>query len=214
MSDATSPATTAPAGAANRPGLVRRLYDWVLRWAERPGGTWALFVLAFAESSFFPIPPDVLLMALALGRPKRSWWYAAVCTVGSVLGGIAGYFIGYYLFLQVGKPILEFYGVMSQFDKVGQLYHENLVLALGSAAFTPIPYKVFTIAGGAFAVPLVPFIVISIVGRGARFFLVSAFFYFFGPPAKQFIDRYFNLLTIVFMVLLIAGFVVVKMFVK
>lgn len=196
------------------PGLVRRLYDWVLGWAHRPGGTVALFGLAFAESSFFPIPPDVLLMALALSRPRRSMWYASVCTVGSVLGGIAGYYIGLFLFEQVGRPVLEFYGVMSQFERVGQLYRENLVIALGTAGFTPVPYKVFTIAGGAFQVPIGPFIVVSLVSRGARFFLVAGLFFFFGPPIKSFIEHYFNLLTIVFMVLLIGGFVVVRLFVR
>ncbi|HEX6629781.1 MAG TPA: YqaA family protein [Gemmatimonadaceae bacterium] len=207
-----SPAAPPPASAAApRRGPVRRLYDWTLGWAERPGGTWALFGLAFAESSFFPIPPDVLLMALCMGRPRRSFWFALVATVGSVLGGIAGYFIGHSLFEQIGRPILEWYGATATFDRVGELYRQNLVLALGTAGFTPVPYKVFTIAGGAFAVPLLPFVLISVVSRGARFALVGTLIYYFGPPVKSFIDRYFNLLSILFVVLLVGGFAVVRL---
>jgi membrane protein YqaA with SNARE-associated domain len=205
-----SPTAAAPPSAPRR-GLVRRLYDWTIGWADRPGGTWALFALAFAESSFFPIPPDVLLMALCIGRPSRSLWFALVCTVGSVLGGIAGYYIGFELFEQIGRPVLEAYGVMDKFDWVGQQYRENLVLALGTAGFTPVPYKVFTIAGGAFEVPFLPFVVVSIVSRGARFFLVAGLIRVFGPAIKNFIDRYFNLLTIAFVVLLVLGFAVVKL---
>ncbi len=195
-----------------RPGPVRRLYDWVLGWAERPGGPVALFILSFAESSFFPIPPDVLLIALALGRPKRAFWYAGLCTVASVLGGVAGYYIGMGLFEQVGRPILDWYHAMDKFETVGRLYRENLVLALGSAGFTPIPYKVFTIAAGAFSIPLLPFITISAVSRGLRFLLVAGLIFYFGPPIKNFIDKYFNLLSILFVVLLVAGFLLVRVF--
>lgn len=201
-------------GGIPRPGAIRRLYDWTLGWADRPGGPVALFALAFAESSFFPIPPDVLLMALAMGRPRRSFWFAAICTAGSVLGGIAGYFIGLLLFEQVGRPILEFYGAVGTFDHVGRLYRDNLVVALGTAGFTPVPYKVFTIAGGAFAVPLLPFIAVSAVSRAGRFFLVAGLIHFFGPPIKAFIDRYFNLLSIIFVALLVAGFAVIRLVVN
>ena len=208
---APAPPLATAAAPAGRRGAVRRLYDWTIGWADRPGGTWALFVLSVAESSFFPIPPDVLLMALCIGRPRRSLWFAAVCTVGSVIGGMIGYYIGFALFEQLGRPVLEAYGAMDKFDWVGQQYRENLVLALGTAGFTPIPYKVFTIAGGAFQVPFLPFVLISIVSRGARFFLVAGLIRIFGPTIKQFIDRYFNLLTIAFVVLLVLGFVVVKL---
>jgi membrane protein YqaA with SNARE-associated domain len=209
---------SAPAEPASdarpRPNIIRRLYDWVLGWADRPGGPVALFGIAVAESSFFPIPPDVLLMALSLGRPRRALWFASICTAGSVIGGVIGYYIGLFLFEQVGRHILEWYGLMGQFEKVGELYKENLVLALGTAGLTPIPYKVFTIAGGAFSVPLLPFIVISIVSRGLRFYGVAGLIFWFGPQVKSFIDRYFNLLTIVFVVLLVGGFVVVRLFLR
>lgn len=204
MEDATQPP------AIVRRGPIRRLYDWTLSWADRPGGTIALFLFAVAESSFFPIPPDVLLIAMVIGRRQRALWFAAVTTLGSVLGGVIGYYIGLGLFEQLGRPILEFYQVMDKFEWVGERYRDNLVLALGTAAFTPVPYKVFTIAGGAFAVPLIPFILISIVGRGARFFLVATLIYYFGPPIRRFIDRYFNLLTILFVILLVAGFYIAK----
>jgi membrane protein YqaA with SNARE-associated domain len=206
MTSLDTPAAT----TALRRGPIRRLYDWTLSWADRPGGTWALFSLSVAESSFFPIPPDVLLIALAIGKPKRAMWFAFVCTIGSVIGGMIGYYIGFSLFEQIGRPVLEFYNATGKFDEVGQLYRDNLVLALGTAGFTPIPYKVFTIAGGAFAVPFVPFVLVSMVSRAMRFFLVAGLIYVIGPRAKTFIDKYFNLLTIAFVVLLGLGFYVIK----
>jgi membrane protein YqaA with SNARE-associated domain len=191
-------------------GWVRRLYDWVLSWAESPYGSTALFVLAFVEASFFIVPPDVLLIALCVGKSRRSIHFAAICTVGSLLGGSFGYLIGHQLYELIGRPIIEFYDAGEAFQRVGELYKANLVLALGTAGFTPIPYKVFTIAAGAFAVPFVPFLVISAVSRAARFFLVAGLIRTFGPQIRDFIDRYFNLLSVVFVVLLVAGFVVLK----
>jgi len=192
-------------------GWIRRTYDWVLGWAESPYGGAALFVLAFVEASFFFIPPDVLLIALCVGRPRRSLYFAGLCMVGSVLGGIFGYIIGYQLFEMIGRPIIEFYDAGEAFQRVGDLYRANLVLALGTAGFTPIPYKVFTIAAGAFAVPFAPFVLISAISRGARFFLVAGLIRIWGPQIRDFIDRYFNLLTIVFVVALVMGFVVLKL---
>jgi membrane protein YqaA with SNARE-associated domain len=191
-------------------GWVRRLYDWVLSWAESRYGSAALFVLAVVESSFFIVPPDVLLIALCVGKPRRSLYFAAVCTVGSVLGGMLGYLIGYQLYELIGRPIIDFYDAQEAFQRVGELYRANLVLALGTAGFTPIPYKVFTIAAGAFTVPFVPFVVISAVSRAARFFLVAGLIRIFGQQIRHFIDRYFNLLTVAFVVLLVLGFIVLK----
>lgn len=197
-------------GEGKQRGWVRRLYDWVLSWAESPYGSTALFVLAFIEASFFIVPPDVLLIALCVGKPRRSLHFAAICTVGSLLGGSFGYLIGHQLYELVGRPIIDFYDAGEAFLRVGQLYRDNLVLALGTAGFTPIPYKVFTIAAGAFAVPFIPFLVISAVSRAARFFLVAGLIRAFGPQIRDFIDRYFNLLSVVFVVLLVAGFFVLK----
>lgn len=191
-------------------GWVRRIYDWVLGWAESPYGALALFVLAFVEASVFFVPPDVLLIALCVGRPQRSLYFAALCTVGSVLGGISGYLIGYQLYEIIGQPIIEFYDATEAFQRVGDLYRANLVVALGTAGFTPIPYKVFTIAAGAFSVPFAPFVVVSAVSRGARFFLVAGLIRLWGAQIRDFIERYFNLLTVVFVVALTLGFVVLK----
>jgi len=185
---------------------LRRLYDWVLSWAAHPHARIALFALAFAESSFFPIPPDVLLIAMALSLPTRAFRFAAITTLGSVLGGLAGYLIGHGLMASVGQPIIEFYRLETQFEKIRALYLEYDVWAVGIAGFTPIPYKVFTIAAGAFDMDPLRFSLASVISRGARFFLVAALIYHYGTPIKGFIDRYFNLLTIVFTVLLVGFF--------
>ncbi len=195
-------------------GWIRKLYDWVLSWADTPYGPGALILLAFAEASFFPLPPDVLLMALALGEPRKSFRFALLSTVGSVTGGLLGYYIGYKLMETIGVKILTFYGAMDKFLYLKSLYDQYNVWFLTVAGFTPVPYKVFTIASGAFHMPLLAFVIVSTLSRGARFYLVSAFFYFWGEKARDFIDRYFNLLTIIFTVLLVGGFLLVKYLVK
>jgi membrane protein YqaA with SNARE-associated domain len=189
---------------------VRALYDWVLHWAETPYGEVALFVLAFAESSFFPIPPDVLLIALAISIPARSFRFAAITLAGSVLGAFLGYYIGWGLYQSIGVPIIEFYDVVEQFNHVGVMYNDNAFWAITISGFTPIPYKVFTIAAGVFNVNLVILVIASLVGRSARFFLVAALIWKFGKPIKDFIEKYFNLMTILFTVLLVGGFLVIK----
>ena len=191
-------------------GLMRRLYDWVLSWAQKKYSSLALFILAFAESSFFPIPPDVLQIALSVSKPKKSFIYAMISSIGSVLGGILGYFIGSFLFDTIGSLIIGTLGYQAQFNAVGELYKSYAFLAILIAAFTPIPYKVFTIAAGFWNVGLMPLITASIIGRSARFFLVATLFYFFGAKIKDFIDKYFNLLTIIFILLLIGGFIAIK----
>jgi membrane protein YqaA with SNARE-associated domain len=188
----------------------RRLYHWVLSWAEHPQATWALFALAFAESSFFPIPPDVLLIALCLGRPRKSAWYAFVCTTASVLGGLAGYAIGMGLYESVGRPILEFYGLTERYAEVQELYRRFDIWAVGIAGLTPIPYKVFTVTAGAFGISVPGFILASIVGRGLRFGIVAWLLRMWGEPAREFIDRHLGILTILFAVLLVGGFVLVR----
>jgi membrane protein YqaA with SNARE-associated domain len=190
--------------------MLRRLYDWVLHWAETPYGTWALFFLALAESSFFPIPPDVLLIALAISIPAKSFRYALVCTVGSLIGGVIGYMIGYQFMELVGLQILEFYGLMAKFNTVGDLYNKYNALAVGIAGFTPIPYKVFTISAGAFGINFPVFLLASAVSRAARFFIVGWLIYKFGPGIRAFIDRYFNILAVVFVILLVGGFILIR----
>ena len=194
-------------------GFLRKLYDWVLSWSYRKYSSLALFVLAFAESSFFPVPPDVLQIALSVSKPKKSFIYALISSIGSVLGGILGYFIGLFLFDTIGSLIINTLGYQAQFQSVGNLYKSYAFLAILASAFTPIPYKIFTIAAGFWQVGLLPLIMASIVGRSARFFLVGSLIYFFGPKIKEFIGKYFNLLTITFIVLLIGGFAVIKYFI-
>ena len=192
--------------------MFRKVYNWVLHWAETPYGSWALFLLAFSESSFFPIPPDVLLIALAVAVPRKSMRFALICSVGSVLGGCFGYLIGWQFMSSVGEKIVVFYGLDSKVDYIGNLYRNYDAWAIGIAGFTPIPYKVFTIAAGMFKINFVVFILASFVSRSARFFLVGGLIYLFGPRIQLFIEKYFNILAVAFTVLLIAGFVVIKHF--
>lgn len=195
-----------------KPGLIRRLYDWVLHWAETPYGTPALATLSFAESSFFPVPPDVLLIALDLGRPARSFYYATVCALASVIGGMLGYFIGTALWHLLSG---FFFGYIpgftpEVFDKAQGMYETYGFAAVLIAGFTPIPYKVFTIASGVFGMSFPLFVLASAISRSARFFLVSALIYFFGEPIKKIIDKYFDLLSVAFVVLLVLGFLAIK----
>lgn len=190
--------------------MIRRLYDWVLSWAETPYGSWALFLLAFSESSFFPIPPDVLLIALAVAIPSKSFKYALICSFGSVLGGCFGYLIGWKFMALIGSRIVELYGLTPQVETIEILYNKYDAWAVGIAGFTPIPYKVFTISAGVFQINFLVFVIASLVSRSARFFLVGGLIYTFGPQIQRFIDNYFNLLATTFTVLLVVGFIIIK----
>ena len=192
---------------------LRILYDWVLKWAETRQAIGVLFVLAVAESSFFPVPPDVLLIAMAVARPKRALLYAVVATVGSVLGGMLGYLIGAELYDAVGRHIIAFYHLEAQWERVVASYQGNAFLFVAGAGFTPVPYKVFTIAGGACRIYFSTLVLASLLSRGARFGLVAGLIRIFGPGVKRLIDRYFNILSIAFFVLLILGFYVAKVLV-
>jgi membrane protein YqaA with SNARE-associated domain len=200
------PATIAP--PSRNP--IRRLYEWTIGWAGRPGGTWALLVIAFAESSFFPVPPDVLLIALCVGAPRASFRFALVCSVGSVAGGMFGWVLGSAAWHVVRDLFIPWVFSQATFDHVQALYQDNAFLAILTAAFTPIPYKVFTVAAGVVEVPLATLVVASAVGRSARFFLVGAVIYVFGTRVRTLIDRYFDLFTWALLILGIAGFVVVR----
>ncbi len=198
---------------------VKRLYDWVLHWAETPYGAPALFILAFAEASFFPVPPDVLLIALALGLRKRSFWFAGVCAIASVLGAIAGYGIGHFVWWSgpgVFSSTADFFFrvipgfTLHGFDSIKQLYDHWNFWIIFTAGFTPIPYKVFTITAGAFDINFPLFLLASIISRSARFFLIGGLIWKFGDPIRLFIDKYFNKLAFLFVVLLIGGFLIIK----
>ncbi len=192
---------------------VRRMYDWMMQWGHSPHGTLALFVIAFIESSFFPIPPDVLLMALCLGLPLRSFRFALVCSLGSVLGGCFGYLIGYG-FWNVAGPIFFSYvpGVTGEgFQHVQGLFETHNFWVVFTAGFTPIPFKVITVGAGVVQVPFGMFLVASAVSRSLRFFLIAALLYYFGKPVKAWIEKYFNILTLVFTLLLLGGFALIKL---
>jgi len=203
MSEPTTP---------QKKNIVRRLYDWVLHWAETPYGTPALATLSFAESSFFPVPPDVLLIALNMGKPKKSFYFALVCSIASVLGGMFGYFIGMALWSGLSGFFFSYIPGFTPeiFAKVQTMYNEYGFAAVLIAGFTPIPYKVFTIASGVFGMNFPMFVLASVISRSARFFIVSTLIFFFGEPIKKFIDKYFNLLSAAFVVLIILGFVAIK----
>ena len=188
-------------------GPLRRMYDWVLSWAESPWGPVALFVLSFVESSFFPIPPDPLLIALCLGARRKSLLFALNCTVASVFGGLLGYYLGYGLFETAALPILEFYGKVGDFDALAETFRQNGAMAVFVPALTPIPYKLVTITSGAVGLDLGVFVVASLIGRGLRFFAVAALLWWLGEPVARFIERWFEVITVVFSVLLIGGFV-------
>lgn len=199
---------------------LKKLYDWVLSWAETPYGGIALFLLAFAESSFFPLPPDVLLIALCMGEPRKSLKFALYCSIGSVLGGMLGYAIGHFFFHTFKEQILGFLSVVTfkdgyeLYEAVKTYFDTFGVLWVGVAGFTPIPYKVFTITAGAMDLVFIPFVLISAASRSARFFLVAGLigllFKKYGEKIQTFIDKYFNLLTILFALLLVLGFLVIK----
>jgi membrane protein YqaA with SNARE-associated domain len=197
-----------------RPGLHRRLYDWVIHWARTPYGVPALFVLSFAESSFFPIPPDVLLLALGVAAPHRALWYAAVCSVASVLGGVLGYAIGFFVWDTAQDVFFTYVPGFTRegFGRVQALYDAYGFLAVMVAGFTPIPYKIFTIASGVFGMNLPLFVVASAISRSARFFIEGVLLFRYGARIQQILDRYFNLITIAFLVLLFGGFAVVRSF--
>ncbi len=191
---------------------IRRLYDWVLGWAATPYGALAMILVSFGDSSCFPIPPDPLLMALVLGAPKKAWRFAAMCTVASVLGAMVGWLIGHSFWTAAEHVFIPTLFKCHHFLEVGNRFADNAFLAIFTAAFTPIPFKVFTISAGVYS-DLVSFgtlVGASIIGRGARFFLVAGLLYFFGPPMKRFIDRHLEWLTLAFSVLLIGGIVAVK----
>jgi membrane protein YqaA with SNARE-associated domain len=188
--------------------VFRRLYSWVLHWAETPYGAPALFLLAFAESSFFPVPPDVLLLALALSLPSRAFRFALIASVGSVLGGMAGYGIGLVLWDGLAPFFYRYVPGFTEeiFLRVQGLFATYDFWTVFTAGFTPIPYKVITIGAGVFRIDFTVFVIASLIGRSLRFFLVAWLLYRFGPSMRTFIERYFNALTLIFLILLIGGF--------
>ena len=190
--------------------MLRRIYDWVMRLAHHPRAAWALFAVSFAESSFFPIPPDAMLIPMVLADRRKAWVYALICTIASVLGALLGYWIGHALYESIGKPIIAFYHLDAAMQAFIDEFNEYGLWIILIKGLTPIPYKIVTIASGVAGFALTPFILASIVTRGFRFFLVAGLLYFFGEPIRDFIERRLTLVTTVFIVLVVGGFIALK----
>ena len=190
--------------------MMRRLYEWMMAKARDERAPQALFWVSFIESSFFPIPPDVMLVPMVIAQRLKAWWYATVATIGSVLGGAAGYAIGYFFFEQIGRPILEFYGKAESFGEFTSWFNEWGVWILIVKGMTPFPYKVLTITAGVTHMPFIEFMLASVVARAMRFYLVAGLLYFFGEPIREFIEKRLTLVTTAFVVLLVLGFVAIK----
>lgn len=190
--------------------MIRRLYDWMMGLAENPKATQWLAVISFAESSFFPIPPDVMLIPMVLARRAAAFFNAAICTVSSVAGGMAGYAIGYFLLDALGMPILRAYGLEAKYGDFVQAFDEWGLWIILIKGLTPIPYKLVTIASGAAKFDLLVFALASIATRGLRFFMVAGLLWWIGEPIRTFVEKYLTLVTTVFVICLVGGFVVVK----
>jgi len=191
--------------------MLAKLYDKVLSWSKHKYATYYLGGMSFAESSFFPIPPDVMLAPMALARPERAWYFATVTTVMSTLGGILGYAIGFYAFVYFGlEPLIKSWGYGDALISITQYFNKYDVLFVVFAAFTPVPYKLVTILAGALHMAFLPFVLASFVGRGARFFLVAGAMKFGGKRMEDLIRRYINILTLVFIVILVALYFILK----
>jgi len=194
--------------------MLKKLYDWVIHWAETKYGVPVMAFISFIESSIFPIPPDPLLMALGLSRPNKAILYAIICSVASVAGGLVGYLIGWTIWESVSGFFFTYLFSPDTFNYVGEKYNENAFLAILGAAFTPIPYKVFTITAGVFKINLATFILASSIGRSARFLIEGSLIYFFGEKIRDFIEKYLNLLSIIFFILLLVGIYITKFLLK
>jgi len=190
--------------------MIRSLYDWTLALAQHPRALWALALVAFVESSVFPIPPDILMIPMIVAAPRRAFLIAAVASVSSVLGGMLGYGIGLYLYDSVGLPVLEFYGKTGQFETFRTTYNDWGAWAVLIAGVTPFPYKVITILSGATGLSLPVFMAASVVARGLRFFVVAALLWQFGAPIRDFIERRLGLMFTLAMALLLGGFAAVR----
>ena len=190
--------------------FIRKLYNWTLNKSGHKNASWFLSIVAFAESSFFPIPPDVLLIPMVLANRLRAWFYAFICTLSSVIGGIVGYLIGFLFYSNVGSLIVNLYGLSDSFENFENYYNQwGLWIVLG-AGFTPFPFKFITIASGVFNLNILLFIITAIIARGLRFYLLAGLLFVFGEKIKVLIDKYFNILAILFFILLIGSVLLIK----
>ncbi len=212
MSAASHQTEDSPNRVVKARNPLRRFYAWVLSWADRPSGPRILAIVGFAESSVFPIPPDPLLMALCLGKPRRSLHFATILSIASVVGGMVGYGIGAFLWDAWGGWLMANVPGFSPegFDRVGDLYRTYDFWAVFAAGFSPLPYKLFTIAGGVFRINFPVFVVASLISRSARFFLIALLMRRYGAPIEKFIERHFGWMSLAFVVLLVGGFLLFK----
>ena len=191
--------------------LLRKLYDWTLEKSKDPKAPWFLAIISFSESSFFPIPPDIILIPMVIAKRAKAWFFAFICTISSVLGGVAGYLIGYFFYLTIGEFIIELYSYQNEYSDFKSKYEGEIWLwFVFFAGLTPFPFKIITIASGALKINMISFVAIALVSRGLRFYLVATLLKFFGNYIKKYIDKYFNLFTFVFFILLIGGFIFFK----
>jgi len=190
---------------------LHTLYRWILEKADHPKASWFLSIISFTESSFFPLPPDIILIPMIIANRLKAWWYAFICTISSVAGGLVGYLIGYYFYLTVGEFIIEFYTLESQFSNFKLKYNNEpwlWFIFLGGLTF--FPFKIVTIASGVLQINIFNFIIVAFIARGLRFYIVAALLRYFGSYIKSYIDKYFNLLLIIFFILLVGGFIFFK----
>jgi len=190
--------------------LIRKLYDWTLKKSSHPKAAWFLSIVSFIESSFFPIPPDIILIPLILANRLKAWIYAFVCTVSSVLGGILGYLIGYFFYNSIGLFIINYYSLSDLFNSFELNYNAYGFWIVLGAGFTPFPFKFITIASGFFGLNLILFILVSFLARGLRFFLIAFLLRIFGNFILKYIDKYFNMLVIIFFIILFGSFLIIK----
>jgi membrane protein YqaA with SNARE-associated domain len=191
--------------------LLRYLYDWTLDQSTKKYAVWFLGFISFIESSFFPIPPDIILIPMVIARKAKAWIYAFICTFSSVIGGVVGYAIGYFFYNSIGVLIIEAYHLTSSFKAFENYYNEYGILIVLGAGFTPFPFKFITIASGVFNLNIILFILTAIVARGMRFYLLAVLLFIFGEKIKMLIDKYFNLLAILFFILLLGSVLLIKL---
>ena len=189
---------------------LRKLYDWTILKSKHPRAIWFLSIISFAESSFFPIPPDIILIPMIIAKRTKAYFYAFVCTISSVMGALIGYCIGYFLFNTVGKIVLNYYGLVDEFSSFEQYYIQYGILIVLGAGFTPFPFKFITIASGFFELNIILFVIIAIIARGLRFYLVAILLKIFGETIEKLINKYFNILATIFFILLIGSIMILK----
>ena len=190
--------------------MLQRTYNWVMNLSAQPNAIWALAAISFIESSFFPIPPDILLIPMILAKRLKAWFYAFICTLSSIAGGLVGYAIGYFFYSSIGSTIIEIYGLSNSFNLFESYYNQYGIWIVIGAGFTPFPFKFITIASGVFNFNIALFVIAAMIARGLRFYLIATLLFIFGNTIKNLIDKYFNLLVRLFFILLIGSIFIIK----